>query len=175
MTEMKYLAAFSLFLLMTACSPEPGNTDSPIKVEIVKTDSGYQLLRGGEPYVIRGAGMGRDDIERFAAHGGNSIRTWSTNNDYQDTRELLDTAQANGVTVALGLSMTAERHGFDYEDPDAVEAQLAKIRDRLDAWQTIIPAQVQIRQIGQVLERREIGDRIIMDVQVLEGGQSCER
>ena len=125
---MRYLAALSLFLLMTACSPEQENIASPVKVEIAETQDGYVLMRGGEPYVVRGAGMGRDDIERFAARGGNSIRTWSTRNDYQDTRELLDTAHAHGVTVALGLSMKAERHGFDYDDPDAVAAQLAGIR-----------------------------------------------
>ena len=101
------------------------------RVEIVKTDSGYQLLRNGEPYVIRGAGMGIDDIERFAAHGGNSIRTWTTVNDNQDTRALLDAAHEHGVTVALGLSMTAERHGFDYDDPDAVAEQLASVREEV--------------------------------------------
>jgi exo-beta-1,3-glucanase (GH17 family) len=128
---MKILAAIPVFLMMTACSPEPGNADSAIKVEIARTDSGYQVMRGGEPYVIRGAGMGRGDIERFAAHGGNSIRTWSTSNDHQDTRALLDEAAANGVTVALGLSVTAERHGFDYDDPRAVARQLANIREEV--------------------------------------------
>ena len=116
---------------MTACSSEPEDVNPAIKVEIVKSGSAYQLLRGGEPYVIRGAGMGTDDIERFAAHGGNSIRTWTTRNDRQDTKELLDAAHAQGVTVALGLSMTAERHGFDYDDPVAVGAQLANIRDEV--------------------------------------------
>jgi hypothetical protein len=116
---------------MTACSPEPENADAPIKVEVRKTGDGYALMRGGEPYVIKGAGMVTDDIERFVGHGGNSIRTWTTRNDRQDTRELLDVAHANGVTVALGLSMKAERHGFDYDDPSAVAAQLAKIREEV--------------------------------------------
>ena len=128
---MKRLAAIPLFLLMTACSPEPGNPASPLKVEIADTAEGYVLMRGGEPYVVKGAGMGRDDIERFAGHGGNSIRTWTTKSDDQDTGELLDAAHAHGVTVALGLSMTAERHGFDYDDADAVAAQLARIRDEV--------------------------------------------
>ncbi len=44
---------------------------------------------------------------------------------------MLDTAHAHGVTVAVGLSMTAERHGFDYDDPVAVAAQRAKIRDEV--------------------------------------------
>ena len=72
-----------------------------------------------------------DDIERFAAAGGNSIRTWSTTYGKQDTRALLDKAQAHGVTVALGLSMTPERHGFDYDDAQAVAAQLKSMREEV--------------------------------------------
>ena len=128
---MKFLIAIPLLLLMAACTPKPEDTETPIKVEVAKTAEGYALMRGGEPYRVRGAGMGRDDIERFASHGGNSIRTWSTANDYQDTRALLDEAQAHGVTVALGLSMTAERHGFDYDDPDAVAVQLETVREEV--------------------------------------------
>ena len=126
---MRYLLlAITVLCLMTACSNKPDNTVTPIKVEIEKTAGGYQLLRGGEPYTVRGAGMVIDDIARFAASGGNSIRTWNTAQSGQDTRALLDKAHAHGVTVALGLPMRSERHGFDYDDPDAVAAQLAFMR-----------------------------------------------
>jgi hypothetical protein len=104
---------------------------SPVKVEIVSTDSGYQLMRGGQPYVIKGAGMAFDDIGNFAAHGGNSIRNWTTNLEGQSTRDLLDSAGAHGVTVALCLSMQAERWGFDYNDDAAVAAQLAAFREEV--------------------------------------------
>ena len=114
---------------MLACSTETTTPASPVKVEIVKTDSGYQLLRDGEPYEVRGAGMGEDDIERFAAHGGNSIRTWSTLND--GTQELLDKAHAHGVTVSLGLPVLAERHGMNYDDPQAVAKQLDLVRQEV--------------------------------------------
>ena len=128
---MRYLIALPLIILMTACSPGADDAESPIKVEIAKTADGFVLMRGGEPYAVKGAGMARNDIERFARYGGNSIRTWNTDNDYQDTKELLDTAHANGVTVALGLSMRAERHGFDYDDPAAVAAQLEPLREEV--------------------------------------------
>ena len=106
-------------LLMSACSGESEVPMTPVKVEIVATESGYQLLRGGEPYVVKGAGMAVDDIENFASHGGNSIRNWSTGADYQDTKALLDSAYRNGVTVALCLSVRAARHGFDcWPQPD---------------------------------------------------------
>ena len=126
---MRYpLIVITAVSLMTACSSEPDNALSPIRVEIEKSDDGYRLLRGGEPYSVRGAGMVRNDIERFAAAGGNSIRNWSTMQSGQDTRELLDAAHAHGVTVALGLPMVPQRHGFDYDDPVAVAEQLEVMR-----------------------------------------------
>jgi beta-galactosidase/beta-glucuronidase len=115
-------------LVMTACSSAPRTGQGPVKVEIVRTETGYMLMRDGEPYVVRGAGMEIDDVARFAANGGNSIRTWTTQSRVQDTGELLDAAHAHGVTVALGLPMKPERHGFDYGDPLAVAAQRESLR-----------------------------------------------
>jgi len=118
-------------LAISGCSPRPAAVHAPIKVEIVQTESGYQLLRGGEPYTIKGAGMPIDDIQSFAAHGGNSIRNWTTADTHQNVQDLLDTAHAHGVTVALCLPMKAERHGFDYNDTDAIAGQLAAFREEV--------------------------------------------
>ena len=129
---MRYLlTVITAVSLMTACSSEPDNALSPVKVEIEKTEEGYRLLRGGEPYTVRGAGMVWNDIERFAAVGGNSIRNWNSAQPGQDTRELLDAAQANGVTVALGLARVPKRHGFEYDDPPAAAAQLEMMREEV--------------------------------------------
>jgi len=116
-------------MLATACSQGSDSYPTAIKVEIVRSAEGFQLLRDGKPYVIRGAGMEVDDIERFARHGGNSIRNWTTGNDPQDIQDLLDVAHAHGVTVALCLPMRPERSGFDYGDSEAVARQ----RDALKA------------------------------------------
>jgi hypothetical protein len=128
---MNYLRLILVALVMTACAFDKTKASSPIKVEIVSTDAGYQLMRGGKPYVIKGAGMGIDDIENFAAHGGNSIRNWTTRADDQSTLDLLDSASAHGVTVALCLSVHAERWGFDYDDANAVAAQLEAFREEV--------------------------------------------
>ena len=45
----------------------------PVKVE--RTKQGWQLLRGGKPYSIRGAG-GDASLQMLAAAGANSVRTW---------------------------------------------------------------------------------------------------
>jgi exo-beta-1,3-glucanase (GH17 family) len=128
---MRYqLFLASLLCLMTACSNDT-DISGPIAVELAKTEGGYVLLRGGEPYEVKGAGMVVDDIARFAAAGGNSIRIWNTAQKQQDTQALLDQAHTHGVTVALGLRMAHERHGFDYDDAEAVAAQLGFIRDEV--------------------------------------------
>ncbi len=99
-----------------------------IKVEVVNVEGRYQIMRGGEPYYIKGAGLEFGSVLSFAAHGGNSIRTWTTRKDNQTAQELLDNALENGVTVALGLKMGAEHWGFDYDDPQAVATQLESLR-----------------------------------------------
>lgn len=100
-------------------------------VEIVQTNAGYQLMRGGNPYIIKGAGMGVAGIESFAAHGGNSIRNWTTTGQFENGQAVLDKAHANGVTVALCLAMRPERSGFDYDDAETVAAQLDEFREEV--------------------------------------------
>jgi hypothetical protein len=99
-----------------------------IKVEVAKADSGFYLTRGGKPYAIKGAGLEFKELGPFTSHGGNSIRTWRTDNARQTGQELLDDAQKHGVTVALCIEIGRERHGFDYNDEAAVAAQLEYAR-----------------------------------------------
>ena len=102
---------------------EPG----PTKIEIEKLDDSYRLLRDGEPFFIKGVGLEYGDIRLLAAHGGNAIRNWSTEN----AQEVLDTAFANGVMVALGLPVAPERLGFDYNDEQEVSLQKELVRGEI--------------------------------------------
>ena len=59
-----------------AAMPAPARAAAgPVRVEVVPHEGGWRLLRGGEPYVIKGAG-GDGSLELLAASGANSIRTW---------------------------------------------------------------------------------------------------
>ena len=102
-----------------------------IPVTITQKDGQFQLLRGGEPYAIRGAGLEFGDMDHFAAHGGNSIRTWRTDNARFTGQEMLDRAAEHGVTVALCIEIGRERLGFDYNDEAAVAAQLEYARNEV--------------------------------------------
>lgn len=95
----------------------------PVPVEVVLTEEGYTLTRGGEPYYIRGAG-GHTNLDELLVLGGNSIRTWSAD----DADEILEMAQEHGLTVMFGLWVQHERHGFDYNDEVAVQNQLERFR-----------------------------------------------
>ena len=81
---MKWIVGLALGLAgAAAVAAEPAQSAAPeivmepVKVEIRETATGYQLFRGGKPYRIRGAGIDHADLEAFAAHGGNSFRTWA--------------------------------------------------------------------------------------------------
>lgn len=111
-----YVAALLLFAAVGRAEPVP--------VELQRVDGGWQLLRGGEPYRIRGAG-GTVSLDRLAAAGANSVRTWSTDN----VGPLLDEAHALGLTVTVGIWLEHERHGFDYSDRRLVREQLQQARE----------------------------------------------
>ncbi len=103
--------------------------NKPVKVEIKKTGNGFELLRGGKPYFIKGAG-GTSRMDKLKASGGNSIRTWDSNNG----ETVLNDANRLGLTVTMGLNVARERHGFNYDDTAAVNKQLARLRTEVKKY-----------------------------------------
>ena len=95
-----------------------------IKVEITKNANGnYQLLRGNNPFYVKGAG-GDVFMDKTLSAGGNSVRLWGAEN----AQAVLDEAQKKGLTVMLGLWMPPERHGFDYSDKWASQDQVEQFK-----------------------------------------------
>lgn len=103
----------------------------PIPVEVVQTEGGgWQLLRGGEPYFVKGVGGQKtpDMLRLLAESGGNSIRTYAAGENVQ---EILDVAHELGLTVTVGIWMKHENHGFDYDDPEQVRDQYERARKEI--------------------------------------------
>lgn len=95
-----------------------------VHVEVKQeADGSWQMYRDGQPYYVKGAG-GHTQLDELAAIGGNSFRTWSTD----DAIEILDEAERRGFTVMMGLWAQHERHGFDYDNKVAVAKQLENFR-----------------------------------------------
>ncbi|MFO1476750.1 MAG: glycoside hydrolase family 2 TIM barrel-domain containing protein [Verrucomicrobiota bacterium] len=125
-------AAVSLAASGATAPANPG----PVKVEIRKNGDQYQLLVNHQPLYIKGAGIEFGNPEKLAQHGGNSFRTWRTENGKQSGQEVLDRALTNHLYVTMGIELGTERHGFDYNDPaavqqqfDSVQAQVLKYKD----------------------------------------------
>ena len=106
-----------------ASASEPQNDWRPVPVEILKTATGWQLMRGGEPYFVKGAGGDVYKLDLLKWLGANTIRTWGVGDG-----SVLDEAHARGMTVLLCLDIAPERLGFDYDDTDAVNEQLERAR-----------------------------------------------
>jgi hypothetical protein len=104
-----------------------------VPVEVVKRDRLYVLMRGGEPYTIKGAGVDNSNLQNLAEHGGNSFRNWGVP-DVATGLRVLDEAEELGLTVAMCLCIGRERQGFDYDDPVQVERQLEWARDQVLAF-----------------------------------------
>jgi hypothetical protein len=90
----------------------------PLPVKIARHGDGWEFLRNGKPYFVKGA-VGAVHLEELVSAGGNSIRAGV---------ESLDRAQALGLTVLAGLPFGKQRLGFDYSNPNAVERQRETIR-----------------------------------------------
>ena len=114
--------------LLAGCQPQTQTTPTQqaVRSELKYEQGRYQIYRDNQAYFIKGAG-GSSNMALLAASGGNSLRTWSTDN----AQHILDEAQANGLTVMLGLRIGHERHGFDYDDKAAVAAQKEAVREQV--------------------------------------------
>ena len=139
-----------LAVALAACSPAlapPVVTggaaldDGPRRAEVRQVDGAYRLYVDGEPFFVEGAGLEFGSVEKLAERGGNSFRTWRTDNGQQTGGEVLDAALANGLLVTMGLEIAREREGegrgvfgFDYDDEAAVAAQLARVRAEVERY-----------------------------------------
>ena len=93
-------------------------------------DAGWQLLRDGEPYFVRGVG-GRGPLARAKEIGANSVRYWgiedlSLTNSTGKTN--LEEIKELGMTVCAGIWVEHERHGFSYHHPKDVAGQREMVR-----------------------------------------------
>ena len=109
------------FLVTESNAAEPGGA---VAVKLVQDREGSRLLRAGKPHLVKGAG-GDSALAELAAAGGNSLRTWGADK----VGPLLDEAQQHGLTVAVGIWLGHERHGFNYNDADQVSGQLESARE----------------------------------------------
>jgi hypothetical protein len=87
--------------------------------KIVKQGDGWQLLRNGKPFYIRGA-VGWSHYDVLEDYGGNSVRL-------RAQKRNLDRASEHGLTAMASLPVRGERNGMNWDDERAVAEQKQRI------------------------------------------------
>lgn len=120
-------------LVVSSCSTHAQVQPSagPAKVELRQTDGRWLLYVNNQPFYIKGAGVELGPQEKVKEYGGNSVRTWSTDNGRDTGEEFLDCALTNGLMVAMGLDVDHERRGFDYSNTNMVAKQFALLKSQV--------------------------------------------
>ena len=123
-----------------------GDGEGPSIVQVEKTTDGWQLLRNGEPFFLRGGcivrgGVSPELLDLFTElknAGGNCIRLWATG---PGTMGILDAAHEHGLGVFLGLWMDhpvghVDSAGafFDYTNVNAVLSQIESLRVQVELY-----------------------------------------
>jgi hypothetical protein len=144
---MQHIALISLLFLVAINVSAQAKSPSPVPVQVKRVTDEWLLLRDGKPYYINGAG-GSGSLELLKQLGGNSIRTWSA--DSLERRDLLANTQRLGLTIAAGLALGQERHGFSYNEPAQVKKQFDESIASVEKFKN--EPSILIRGIGNELE-----------------------
>ena len=97
----KALYTLLLFFLVSqiSCSSKEQKKTTP-KVFVEKTPNGYQLIRNGKPFIIKGSG-GNSFFSELKMAGGNTIRIYDT----LDLQQHLDRADSLGLAVIVDIPL----------------------------------------------------------------------
>ena len=119
------------FTILGSCTSE--KQPDPAKVVLKKNEQNeYRLFVNGNEFYVNGAGLEFGNIKSLADHGGNSFRTWRTENGKRDAIEILDEAHEHGLMVLMGLDIGRERHGYSYDDTAFIQKQFSYIKGEVE-------------------------------------------
>jgi hypothetical protein len=121
--------------LLLFCSLSLANTvvTGPSLVKIVKNDQGFAVTVNGQPFVVKGAGLGYKNFESASAlksAGATAFRTWNMEHIEQE----LAIAANLDLMVAVGIATGKQLQGFDYDDKTAVAKQFEQVKAAIDKY-----------------------------------------
>lgn len=122
-TDLLFLLSFVFVLLIFPLGPQH-QPNTSARVFVSRTENGFELIRNGNPFRIRGAsGAGR--IGELAAYGGNTLRVYDTVN----LGAVLDEAEKNGIAIIADIPLLPFNEQFDYyKDKEANDTLKTAVR-----------------------------------------------
>ena len=123
---------YSLFIFiacsvsLAGCSKKESGRDDVKKVYVAESDSGYQLIKDGNPFFVKGACVGDDHWAAFKEVGGNTIRIY----DPVNLGAKLDRADSLGLMVAVDIPLPeyTELNNW-YADPGNMEQTTKEVSE----------------------------------------------
>lgn len=106
------IIAIAFALIATAAQAAPD-------WEIKSIPNGWQLLRDGQPFYIKGA-VAPNRFDELSACGGNAVRV-------NANQKALDAAQQAGLSVMANLPVHGERNQLNWDDEKQVGEQREKV------------------------------------------------
>lgn len=113
-------------LWLSGCSQKENTADDLNSVYVAATRSGYQLIKDGEPFFVKGACVGDDHWAAFRAAGGNTIRIY----DPVNLKVKLDRADSLGLMVAVDIPLPEYTESNNwYADPVNMEQTTREVSE----------------------------------------------
>lgn len=123
--------AVTLLLMIFSCKSENEKQPSSATVVIKENKGKYTLYRNGKPYFIKGA-AGSTNFGALKDAGGNTMRTWDT----AHLSRVLDSAEANHLTVIVGLPIANSNYFALYNDTAKIARQFNDFRRVVNRFKT---------------------------------------
>lgn len=93
-------------------------------VRIIETENGFEILRNGSPFYIKGAG-GKPYLKELSEAGGNTLRVYDTTN----TAAILDEAQKYNIAVILDIWLPKYQNNYNfYKDKEYVKTMKEAVK-----------------------------------------------
>jgi len=122
----RQFAALLIFVVGCVASVTLAGEVGPAAYQIVEREGGWQLLRAGAPFYVKGA-VGWESYDLLRRCGANSVRTGAN-------KAGLDRVHAAGLTALVNLPVRGERNKMNWDDDQMVAEQEQRVLQTVREW-----------------------------------------
>lgn len=119
--ELRIILSLGLLICCaTACTTNPPKKDASVYIR--ETSDGYQLIRNGKPFYIKGA-AGKGFLKELKEAGGNTLRVYDT----LDLEETLTKADSLGLAVVVDIPIPKFYNSPEYYEDEKLFKEVKEL------------------------------------------------